>query len=128
MRSTNTVFYQFYQCYQCWDMPLPSLRDKILSEMNDMDNGSHKRTLDELDLEIKDELDSNNHHNNEELDELIEEVTDGSEPPAKKVRASEELDIRFLVSSKEAGAIIGKGGANINHLRKHSLATTLFDS
>ena len=68
--------------------------------MNDMDNGSHKRTLDELDLEIKDELDSNNHHNNEELDELIEEVTDGSQPPAKKVRASEELDIRFLVSSK----------------------------
>lgn len=60
------------------------------------------------------------------------------EPPQKRVKVDpdSELDIRFLICSKvsacrppartgltmttsqEAGAIIGKGGANINHLRK----------
>lgn len=40
------------------------------------------------------------------------------EPPNKKFRASDNVDIRLLISRKEAGAIIGKGGININHLRK----------
>ncbi|XP_054160817.1 heterogeneous nuclear ribonucleoprotein K-like [Oppia nitens] len=103
--------------------------------MNDNDN-NHKRPLDdELDgvvvAEVKaEEMDANNHQNNnnnnniEDGDQPPKIVAvhqpDGLQPPPiKRVRTSEELDIRFLVSSKEAGAIIGKGGANINHLRKH---------
>jgi len=47
----------------------------------------------------------------------------GGEPPVKKLRGNEEFDIRFLVSSKDAGAIIGKGGSNIMHLRKNYKAS-----
>jgi len=36
-----------------------------------------------------------------------------------KQDASTDVDIRLLISSKDAGAVIGKGGSNINHLRKH---------
>ncbi|RWS26557.1 heterogeneous nuclear ribonucleoprotein K-like isoform X2 [Leptotrombidium deliense] len=46
-------------------------------------------------------------------------IENDNESAAKRVRRTEELDIRFLISSKEAGAIIGKAGVNINHLRKH---------
>ena len=70
--------------------------------MNDNNNeNSHKRTVDELEVDIKDEeeVDSNNHHNLES-DDVQSDQNDGSEPPAKKVRPTEELDIRFLVSSK----------------------------
>ncbi|RWS15656.1 heterogeneous nuclear ribonucleoprotein K-like isoform X1 [Dinothrombium tinctorium] len=52
-------------------------------------------------------------------DVKLEASDDEENSGAKKMRRSEELDIRFLISSKEAGAIIGKGGVNINHLRKH---------
>ncbi|XP_053200390.1 heterogeneous nuclear ribonucleoprotein K-like [Panonychus citri] len=46
------------------------------------------------------------------------DANDSIEPPSKKFRATEDVDIRLLISRKEAGAIIGKGGVNINHLRK----------
>ena len=106
--------------------------------MNDNEN-SHKRTSEELDTDLQLDSESNNHHNLE-LDELGSNDETGSTlPPTKKIRTNEELDIRFLVSSKvsctwsllyrlviliqfsskEAGAIIGKGGANINNLRKN---------
>lgn len=63
---------------------------------------SHKRSSDDLDADIKVESDSNsnNHHNLESDDLQPDEQTDSSQPPVKKVRTSEELDIRFLVSSK----------------------------
>jgi hypothetical protein len=57
--------------------------------MNENEN-SHKRTSDELDNKVKLESDSNNHHNDGDV----------SQPPPKKIRSNEELDIRFLVSSK----------------------------
>lgn len=69
--------------------------------MNDNDN-NHKRCSDELEADIKEELDSNNHHNphNPESDGVQSDQSDSTQPPAKKIRTNEELDIRFLVSSK----------------------------
>lgn len=112
------------------------------SLMNDNDNeNSQKRTSDQMDADNQLDSESNNHHNLEIKSEdlLSHDSVDPTLPPTKKIRTNEELDIRFLVSSKvsylvvalantvilirfsskEAGAIIGKGGANINNLRKN---------
>lgn len=51
------------------------------------------------------------------------------EGPSKRPRSGgRAVDIRFLVQSKNAGAIIGKGGSNINRLRtEYSASVTVPD-
>lgn len=44
-------------------------------------------------------------------------IQDGGNPPAKRPRKNEDEEIRLLIPSKMAGAIIGKGGQNIQKLR-----------
>uniref|UniRef100_A0A8D8B3M0 (northern house mosquito) hypothetical protein n=1 Tax=Culex pipiens TaxID=7175 RepID=A0A8D8B3M0_CULPI len=53
--------------------------------------------------------------------QLLEEI-DGKDqkPPLKRPRSDEE-EVRLLIPSKMAGAIIGKGGHNIQKLRTESL-------
>ncbi|XP_054709925.1 heterogeneous nuclear ribonucleoprotein K-like [Uloborus diversus] len=49
---------------------------------------------------------------------------DNCEGPSKRPRSGgRAVDIRFLVQSKNAGAIIGKGGSNINRLRTEFTAS-----
>lgn len=43
--------------------------------------------------------------------------------PNKRFRGGRAVDVRFLLQSRNAGAIIGKGGANINNLRKEFKAS-----
>ncbi|GFS42480.1 heterogeneous nuclear ribonucleoprotein K [Trichonephila inaurata madagascariensis] len=46
------------------------------------------------------------------------------EGPSKRPRSGgRAVDVRFLVQSKNAGAIIGKGGSNINRLRTEFTAS-----
>lgn len=49
---------------------------------------------------------------------------DDREGPSKRPRSGgRAVDVRFLVQSKNAGAIIGKGGSNINRLRTEFTAS-----
>ncbi|XP_023233261.1 heterogeneous nuclear ribonucleoprotein K-like [Centruroides sculpturatus] len=50
---------------------------------------------------------------------MATEENEGSEISHKRARSrGRAVDVRFLLQSKNAGAIIGKGGSNINRLRK----------
>lgn len=50
--------------------------------------------------------------------EAPDDHMDDCEGPTKRARSSgHSVDVRFLVKSKNAGAIIGKGGSSINRLR-----------
>lgn len=50
--------------------------------------------------------------------EAPDDHVDDCEGPTKRARSGgRAVDVRFLVKSKNAGAIIGKGGSNINRLR-----------
>lgn len=53
--------------------------------------------------------------NNQEQEECAEKTN--SENPAKRQRRNEVEEIRLLIPTRNAGAIIGKGGQNIKKLR-----------
>lgn len=50
-------------------------------------------------------------------DSEIQDGEDGGNPPKRQRHNIENQEIRLLIPSKVAGAIIGKGGQNIQKLR-----------
>ncbi|KAI1298184.1 Heterogeneous nuclear ribonucleoprotein K [Halotydeus destructor] len=85
-------------------------------------NNEEPETPDE-DAKVEPEQCSNGSNKLEAEEAKETDANESEPPPAKRQRTSEDLEVRFLISSKEAGATIGKAGANINHLRKHYKAS-----
>ncbi|KAM7538031.1 hypothetical protein Aperf_G00000078132 [Anoplocephala perfoliata] len=63
------------------------------------------------------------------LDFLAEPPSELDEPPAKIMREGPNVELRFLISTKTAGLIIGKRGENIKKLRdEYSVTINIPDS